>query len=65
MFGRGRCYKKMALSSSEGEEAADNMAAAARSFCHVVLRMTDVPKFLLMQSGQVGWEEHQKTKKNT
>ena len=56
MFGRGRCYKKMAL-SSEGEAAADSMAAAARSFCHVVLRMTDVPKFLLMQSGQVGADD--------
>ena len=43
----------MAL-SSEGEAAAESMAAAARSFCHVVLRMIDVPKFLLMQSGQVG-----------
>ena len=57
MFGRGRCYKKMAL-SSDGEAAADSMAAAARSFCHVVLRMADVPKFLLMQSGQVGADEH-------
>ena len=53
MFGRGRCYKKIAL-SSEGEAVIDNMMAAAKSFCHVVLRMADadVPKFLLMQSGQ-------------
>ena len=55
MFGRGRCYKKIAL-SSEGEAAVDNMMAAAQSFCHVVVRMAeaDVPKFLLMQSGQGG-----------
>ena len=55
MFGRGRCYKKMALSSSSPPSAVvDNMMAAAQSFCHVVLRMTDadVPKFLFMQSGQ-------------
>ena len=53
MFGRGKCYKKLATTSSS--ESVDNLlAAAAKSFCHVVLHMADadVPKFLLMQSGQ-------------
>ena len=53
MFGRGKCYKKLVSTSSS--ESVDNLvAAAAESFCHVVLHMADadVPKFLLMQSGQ-------------
>ena len=55
MFGRGKCYKKLATTSSSSSESVDNLlAAAAESFCHVVLHMADadVPKFLLMQSGQ-------------